>query len=170
MNFQRNNNNMCAVASYAMYPQVAQTTSPTSAVIPTTVKTVTTTTTTPVKTASTTSSSQSKPLCYNGNGIYPNSGCQSYYNCSLTLVQYVCPTGYLFDFTSQTCKLTSLVVCNPSPYYCPAGVGKYYPKAGCQYVYYCQAQNIQTFTCPVGKSYNPSTGACSTTGSFTCPV
>jgi len=189
MLFQRNNNNMCAVASYAMYPTVAQassvtTTTPKTASVQTTVKptlaptsTVPLTTVKPVTTttiketaALTTSSSQTKPVCYNGTGVYPNSGCQSYYNCSLTLVQYYCPSGYLFDFNTQSCRITSQVVCNPSPYYCPNGVGKYYPKAGCQNVYYCKSQVIQTYTCPTGQSYNPSTRACATTGSFTCTI
>ena len=157
MNFQRNNNNMCEVASYAYYPTVAKSSSATTvAPIPTTVKPTVAPTAAPTTVMPKTTIS-SKPICYNGNGIYANPGCQSYYNCTVLTSQGSCPTGYLVNFSAQTCQIASQVVCNPSSYICSNGAGMWYPNKGCQTAYYCSSKTINTITCPTGKSYNPST-------------
>jgi len=189
MQFARNNNNMCGIATDAIYPNVVVTGSSTTstATIKTTTKQPTVaaitsskpvTTSRPVTTSipvtssrpvTSSSSSPSSGICRNGNQYGAYSGCAKYYNCVEQITSgYFCPTGYLFDHVSQLCKLKSTVTCNPSMNICPIK-NAYYPLPGCVNVYYC-GQTISNLTAPTGYLFNPSTRTLVASGSFTCPL
>ena len=181
--FARNNNNMCSIASYAIYPTVkgpatttAKPTTPTLKPVTTTKPSVTTTTkssltttttkSTTKKTTTTTKKSTVTDICYNGDGYYAYSGCQYYYYCSQTYYQSSCPYGYLFDQVNQVCTTDSIDCVTPSSD-CSDGTGWYsYP--GCFYVYYCD-RTIYDYTVPTGYLFDQSTASLKPANTYTCP-
>jgi hypothetical protein len=183
--FARNNNNMCSIASYAIYPIVKGSattttkpkTTPTLKPVTTTKPKVTTTTKSSLTTTkattkktttkiTTTKKSTVTDICYNGDGYYAYSGCQSYYYCSQTYYQSSCPYGYLFDQENQICTTDSIDCVTPSSD-CSDGTGWYsYP--GCFYVYYCD-RTIYDYTAPTGYLFDQSTASFQPASTYTCP-
>lgn len=107
-------------------------------------------------------------LCSNGTGYYAYQGCKTFYYCSRAITEYYCPTGYLFDYASQSCYPSSNVICNPPTVLCPNGTA-FYPRVGCQNVYYCQ-QYIYKYTAPTGYLFNPTKISYVSASTYKCPV
>ena len=171
MLYRRNNKNQCGIASYASYPLVKATgsvTTPattTNSVQSTPTNKAGTTTMNPVTT--TTSRSQSSK-CSKGSGLYANPGCSTGYSCQLSITNYKCSSGYLFDVTTNSCRLSSLVSCNPLSATCPNGTG-YYTYPGCATLYYCR-QTIINYSCRSGYLFDARSGMCRLASTYKCPV
>ena len=129
MLFRRNNRNQCGIASHASYPIVKKNNSPSPSPSPspTTSSPTTkptsnpTTATTSTRASSTLSTTTIKPIvttrsqsvqCNTGTGWYTLPGCKTAYYCTQTIKNYECPSQYLFDSTSGSCKLATNFKCN----------------------------------------------------------
>ena len=163
MLFRRNYNNQCGIASFVSYPLVKSTS---SGITTTTNKAQTTASSTKPMITTTTSSSQAK--CSNSSKMYANPGCLTGYSCQLTIENYVCPSGYLFDASTYSCRTGSLVSCNALSSICPNGSG-YYPYPGCQKYYVCM-QTTYYYYCTTGFLFDASTGMCQLASTYKCPV
>jgi len=172
MQFARNNNNMCSIASYAVYPQVASLApQPTTTTTTTTTSTITTTTTTSEVTTSnepqTTTTSSPKRTC--NQQYYADPGCQTYHYCAQSSTSFTCPLGFLFDIKINRCNFASNVICsNPTTDFCPNGSG-YYTYRGCASAYYCN-QVVYNYTVPAGYLFDEKTVFLRPSFIFKCPI
>lgn len=183
------NTNQCGIASWAIYPNIKQTspvTSKSTSTVKTTVKTTSkaatasqntstaktsrgASTSTPKLVTNTTSSPISwKAVCTKGAGWYTSNGCQTVNYCRLSITNYYCNSGYLYDAISETCKLASQVKCGTPVSACANGSG-YYPLAGCQYVDYCQ-QSFTAYYCASGYLFDVTTNTCGKASLVKCSV
>ncbi len=191
MNFARNKNNMCGIASIASYPVVANSVSSTTSfpqsttsngiTTPTTTPITlptTTPTTTPITTPITTPTTTTLPItiapnptpqnpCYQGQKTYLYPGCKQLYKCSAKIYNtYSCPFNMIFDVSLQMCVFDN-GQCNASRSFCSQGTG-YYTYPGCNSYYFCQ-MTINYLFCSSGLIYNPNLDLCVPPNTYTCP-
>ena len=98
----------------------------------------------------------------------------TYYYCSNTITNYICPYGYLFDSTAKTCSLITnknLFNCfkgsSSSNTMCENGTG-FYLYLGCQNFYYCD-QQIFNFLAPNGYLFDQNYLLLRPFFTFKCP-